>query len=114
MSAKSDSKLDFTKGRCLVAVRLWAPYKPEPGVKMKIIFLLAFMFMVASASHEAYCPKRYTFVCVRSINECCSDDDCDRGQFCCQENCGNTCQFTTSFPTDGRKVVFDKRCRIEI
>ncbi|PRD32000.1 UNVERIFIED_CONTAM: U15-lycotoxin-Ls1a [Trichonephila clavipes] len=81
---------------------------------MKIIFLLAFMFMVASASHEAYCPKRYTFVCIRSINECCSDDDCDRGQFCCQENCGNTCQFTTSFPTDGRKVVFDKRCRIEI
>ncbi|GFT39459.1 hypothetical protein TNCV_458131 [Trichonephila clavipes] len=34
MSAKSDSKLDFTKGRCLWQSGFGAPYKPEPGVAM--------------------------------------------------------------------------------
>ncbi|GFU26667.1 u15-lycotoxin-Ls1a [Nephila pilipes] len=80
--------------------------------KMKIVFLLAFI-IVSVTAYEAYCPKRYTWRCVRAINECCSDHHCDRGQFCCHENCGNTCQFTTSFPTDGRKVIHSRLNWIE-
>ncbi|KAF8770521.1 uncharacterized protein LOC129988148 [Argiope bruennichi] len=63
---------------------------------------------------RTFCPKRYSWPCFRKVNECCSDYDCDPIQLCCFENCGNTCQFPVSFPTDGIKVnKHDPHCRVD-
>ncbi|CAL1262090.1 unnamed protein product [Larinioides sclopetarius] len=63
---------------------------------------------------RTFCPRRYSWPCSQKINECCSDYDCDPIQLCCFENCGNTCQFPVSFPTDGVKVQHhDPYCRVD-
>ncbi|GBM99549.1 hypothetical protein AVEN_48233-1 [Araneus ventricosus] len=63
---------------------------------------------------RTFCPRRYSWPCFQKVNECCSDYDCDPIQLCCFENCGNTCQFPVSFPTDGVKVQHhDPYCRVD-
>ncbi|KAF8770522.1 U7-agatoxin-Ao1a like protein [Argiope bruennichi] len=83
---------------------------------MKFVFLLALIpaVLICIESYVAFCPKRYSWPCFRKVNECCSDYDCDPIQLCCFENCGNTCQFPVSFPTDGIKVnKHDPHCRVD-
>ncbi|GIY25292.1 WAP domain-containing protein [Caerostris darwini] len=80
--------------------------------KMKIVFLLTCL-IVGVTTFEAFCPARYSWDCPYFVNECCSDYDCDENQLCCEENCGNTCQFYSSYPTNGHRVEYYSYCRVD-
>ncbi|GIZ04278.1 WAP domain-containing protein [Caerostris extrusa] len=79
---------------------------------MKIVFLLTCL-IVGVTTFEAFCPARYSWDCPYFVNECCSDYDCEENQLCCEENCGNTCQFYSSYPTNGHRVEYYSYCRVD-
>ncbi|GIY79119.1 WAP domain-containing protein [Caerostris extrusa] len=62
---------------------------------------------------NTFCPARYSWDCPYFVNECCSDYDCEENQLCCEENCGNTCQFYSSYPTNGHRVEYYSYCRVD-
>jgi hypothetical protein len=69
----------------------------------------------AQAQQELYCPETKPEVCAFGFNKCCSDTDCPSGQLCCNENCGNECQWSTSIiqQDSGRRAENYPDCKIK-
>ncbi|KAG8194124.1 hypothetical protein JTE90_003061 [Oedothorax gibbosus] len=79
---------------------------------MKAAILLLIFAVLCIEAQDGYCPQRYTYVCVRSITQCCSNADCGVGRICCKENCGNTCYDPVDVKTDGKPVIPNDYCVI--
>ncbi|GIY25294.1 hypothetical protein CDAR_244021 [Caerostris darwini] len=66
------------------------------------VLILSLALILVSAD---YCPNSRHVKCVREDNQCCKDADCDIGQLCCRESCGNICRQPVDFPTNGKKSI---------
>ncbi|GFU26675.1 hypothetical protein NPIL_628881 [Nephila pilipes] len=81
--------------------------------KMKPIAVLLLMLVVISAVQAAnFCPRMPDYVCIQAVNECCEDLDCEDGEICCQENCGNKCREPVAERTNGEEVKPSSTCSI--
>uniref|UniRef100_A0A482ZDA9 U6-Liphistoxin-Lm1a_1 n=1 Tax=Liphistius malayanus TaxID=1203467 RepID=A0A482ZDA9_9ARAC len=85
-----------------------------------IIFSLCvvinFLGLVPSVQgkRRVQCPPKENTFCYVARNFCCSDDDCNRGEICCSEYCGHTCQQPHNGPTNGERVRYDPSCTLGI
>nr|B6DD48.1 RecName: Full=U15-lycotoxin-Ls1f; AltName: Full=Toxin-like structure LSTX-N15; Flags: Precursor [Lycosa singoriensis]ACI41464.1 toxin-like structure LSTX-N15 precursor [Lycosa singoriensis]CAS03733.1 toxin-like structure LSTX-N15 precursor [Lycosa singoriensis] len=78
----------------------------------KIFAVLLLLGLLSCVLSDQYCPKSSITACKKMNirNDCCKDDDCTGGSWCCATPCGNFCKYPTDRP-GGKRAAGGKSCK---